>query len=220
MLRRLASVSYLVLFPSLLVLFPALQAQRIQVGVQGALPLTDIEDRAVAFPSLESRYGISRFAIGPSIGVRLLGDISVETGFLYRKGTRYSRFNNAEGGTTFADVEANIWEVPLLLRYRLPFFSRSWFVQSGATLRRVGDYDVRLTQFNASNGAGSVEQQTFSPGTKVEAGFTAGAGYSFRTRYLAIEPEVRYMTAREFTFSPVRNQVDFVLGVRFPGRKD
>jgi hypothetical protein len=206
----------------LLLLFASesLLAQRVQIGIQGSLPLTDNEDRAFAFPSLESRYGISRFAVGPTIGVRLFGDVSAETGFLYPKGTRYSRFNNAEGGTTFSDIEASIWEVPLLLRYRLPFASRNWFVQSGATLRRVGDYDVTLTRFSSVSGQGIVDRQSSSPRTGTEVGFTAGAGYSFRTRYLAIEPEVRYMRARTFSFSPVRDQVDFVLGIRFPGKKN
>jgi hypothetical protein len=202
-------------------------AQLFTFGVQGGVP---------AQPPLGHSDNIP-FVLGPSVDIRALPWLSVETGVLYhRVGSSTDSFAFLYPGTAFTTVttlttgsessHGSALEVPLLAKFRLPNAHRAWhpFLTAGPTVRR--------TSITTEGGASSILSgtnlssiyTTLSPiGTPFFKGSTTqwnvdpavGVGMDFRTGRFHLEPEVRYSYWGAGTTGPVRkNQVNFLLGFR------
>lgn len=193
--------------------------QRVSIGVVGGLGLTEdyrgggtttyvwTTQPYVSTVTSTTTTGRHDFLIGPKIELRLPGPFAFEVDALHRnrQWSTTSIFSPAMDfgygliGKDVFSVTGSSWEVPLLLKYRLPLFrsreSRWVFLEAGPSLR----------PFLYSGGA-------------ARAGFTAGAGFSMRMKRLNIEPTIRYTRwgADRLTYrpaSPNLDQLEFVVGL-------
>jgi hypothetical protein len=210
-------------------LFPlTVAAQLFNFGVQGGVP---------AQPPLGQSDNIP-FVLGPSVDIRALPWLSVETGVLYNRIGRSSdnfAFFYPENAIALGSETSHgsALEVPLLAKFRLTHVRSGWqpFLSAGPTIRRTSittDSSASIlsgssqTAIGSSSNIPSGTSQT-AIGTPSFTGRTTqwdidptiGVGVSFRTGRFHIEPEVRYSYWDAGKTGLVRkNQVNFLLGFR------
>jgi hypothetical protein len=204
-------------------------AQIVSVGVKGGVPAT----QAVSgyFPSPTNILDTGRWTIGPTIEFRLLLGFSVEVDALYR-GYReqFSSFSNevilsgpSTAGTTypatfFASQSNNkVWDIPLLLKYRIGMRRLKPFVDAGYTFsRRTEDSDTifaclsSASVCNASDFAFNTFESHYSF-TENTGGPTAGVGVEYRYGRVKFAPEVRFTRLSQ----PTANILTVMVGVTF-----
>jgi hypothetical protein len=200
-------------------------AQLFNFGVQGGVP---------ARPPLGQSDNIP-FVLGPSVDIRALPWLSVETGVLYHRIGRSSD-NLAflyPGNTVtpvyientvtlgFATSRGSALELPLLAKFRFKNERSAWrpFLTAGPTVRRtsITTDGSRATSILSGSSLTSIgPTQLFTARTtQWNVDPTVGVGTSFRTGRFHIEPEVRYSYWGAGTTSRVlKNQVNFLLGFR------
>lgn len=193
--------------------------QKLSIGVVGGWSLTDdyrgagtttVPLNTPDFNTVVTTVittGLHDFVIGPKLELALPGHFSFEVDALHRNRQWKSTslfsppldfgYGLVSSGTYSATGSA--WEVPLLVKYRLPAFRTnafgSAFVEAGPALRPwlyLGGAD--------------------------RAGFTAGAGLRVHPRGLNIEPTIRYTRwgAAKPTYQSVSSnsdQLEFLIGV-------
>jgi hypothetical protein len=183
-------------------------AQLLTFGIQGAVPAQTPLGRTDKMP----------FLAGPSVDIRIVKGLSLETGLLYQRlGGGYDNFTllGPANAITFGSqtVRGTALEIPLLAKYRFLSERRRWrpFLLAGPSVRRtsIKKEDIRFNSAGTLNAVNTTSTQwNVDP--------TVGAGVDARVGRAHIEPEVRYSYWNAGKTGTVRkNQVDFLLGIRF-----
>jgi hypothetical protein len=202
-------------------------AQIVSVGVKGGIPLTQAVTGDYSSPG--NMLDTGRWTVGPTIELRLPFRFSLEADLLYR-GYR-EQFSGSEpevipsgttNGTTypatFLSIQSNnkVWDLPLLLKYRIVSGWFQPFVDAGYTLsHRTSDVNSTFECLsstavcNSSNfmfhnsGQGSFSQNTGGP--------TGGIGIEYKYGKVKFAPEVRFTRLS----NPTANLLTVLLGVTF-----
>lgn len=196
-MRRTVKVALLTLAAS------AVFAQNISVGIRAGVPMTDAFDATVSatrgFDDIPKR-----FTIGPTLEVRLPLRLGVTFDILYK---RLSYRQVEVDGLTFTHT-SNMFEFPLMLRYRFGEGSLRPFVAGGPTFNHVSAGAVRdPVRFVKSSTAGIV----------------LGAGVEVKALLIRITPELRYTHRGAENFVDAvggllksnRQQAEFLVGLTF-----
>lgn len=192
------------------------RAQLLTLGLQGGVP---------AQTSLERSNTKMPFVLGPTVTLKLFSNLSLESGVLFHcfgESRDTFGFQYPEGGFTMGSNEwrAKAIELPFLLKYRFLSESRGWqpFLTAGPTVRRTS---IDFTGFHTAWSGNPLNPSEHQPietnnSTKWNVDPAVGAGVSFRSGRLRIEPEVRYSYWGAGKHTVIRqNQVHFLFGLRF-----
>ncbi len=170
----------------------------------------------------ESRF----YVVGPAIEMGLAHGFSVEFDALYhRQGLFFTFYTGAYVYQTAGERD-NVWEFPLLLKYRLREHAMNPFLEAGVTPRIMRGSITIISQSNFS-GLGPPSSSTYATSYSPTVGFVSGGGVQFRVGHLRLAPQVRY--TRWFTtpvwgidgsivggiFASNLNQVDFLVGINW-----
>jgi hypothetical protein len=111
-----------------------------------------------------------------------------------------------------ADLAADLWDVPLLLRYRIRESKWMPFAGAGATLRRIGDFTGQGVQVDFYL---QPQPATFeiTPIHAFETAITLAGGARRRFGHFTLSPEVRFLHWTSATDVPARNQALLMLTV-------
>lgn len=201
----------------------ALFGQSVSAGVKGGVRTSgDFEYAATS----ESR----RYVVGPTVEVRLPLRFAVGFDALYRR-QGYSAGNGTPLYTRFVREADNVWEFPLLARYRIPFRGIRPFAETGWAPRIMsGSANARgsyLSQINPTTY--SYYSERTHADWPTTHGVVAGGGMEFAAGCLQIAPEVRYIHwnrravygyfADGPSYGSSQNQLDFMLGMSWRLRK-
>jgi hypothetical protein len=118
----------------------------------------------------------------------------IETG-IFLKRYRYDEPTPAN------QLRANALEIPILLKKRFTPLPVQPFLAAGGTMRFIPSVTRNGLDLNVSTTRGF--------------GLTAAAGVSIKALFLRIEPEFRATRWLRGDFLPQKNQVEFLVGLRF-----
>lgn len=183
------------------------QLPQLSFGATGGVPITDLTTG-----KQESR----RYTIGPSVEARFTDHFAVEFDALYKRLGTTNNFQTsaADGLTSYTTRHrANSWEFPLLGKF---YFSGrdskiQPFLGSGWAFRKMW-IDSQTTSLSP-NSVISTDSLSRTSDTGVGAVFSGGVRIG--QGRLSFVPEFRYTRWGGQDFPTARNQVDFLLGVRF-----
>lgn len=201
--------------------------QTFSVGALGGLRGTDDLSSGGA-TSVSKRY-----VAGPSLEVGLPLGLAIEADGLYR---RMGFQTQASSGpySTFATENANVWEVPILLKWRVPSRAVKPFVEAGYAPRIVAGSIVRHTTGVYPIAPGETFSGYYATWSN-DNGFVAGGGMEFALGRLRLSPTLRYTrwsgnmiygayggTHELFynvpSWTSTQNQVDVLLGIAWKVR--
>jgi hypothetical protein len=196
-----------------------LSAQPFSVGVKGGVPLTG---------DLDTYYAISesrRYTVGPMVTAGLPLGFRLEFDALYRRVGFRTDFSDTFGDSFAERDRGNSWEFPILVRRAL---WRGVYAGIGYAPRAI----------NGSGQVNSITVTSISPVIKTYSerpipgswstthGVVSAVGIEKRWGPLHIAPEVRYTRwnrpavevfgSRGFSIQSSQNQVDLLVGIRFP----
>jgi hypothetical protein len=155
--------------------------------------------------------------------------LAVEADALYRRaGVQTSASNGSY--SIFVDEHANLWEFPILLKYRIPLPAARPFVEVGYAPRIIGGSVSRNVvenlPYDCQMGATCA---TYYSSWSNSNGIVVGGGVQFALGHLRLAPTVRYTYWTDSTFMGAyggphavfsgppwqsnQNQVDVLLGV-------
>jgi hypothetical protein len=209
-----AMCKYALLFG--LMTWARMNAQPVQVGVKGAVPVLD---------TTPDYGGESKpYLVGPSVEVRLPKGFAIEVDALYQRvgQTRTAQFGGISAGPSngfingvyFNRMRGNSWQFPILGKWYFRERSSAWqpFVSLGPSIRRVAyTYDT-AEAFAGLNGLTNFQTHAEHAGNW-SVGGTAGAGARFNKGRFAITPEFRYTRWAQNNGSVLsRNAAAFFLG--------
>ena len=164
------------------------------------------------------------YAVGPTVEVNLPWNISVDSGMLYERfhedvtqGLTAPRGGQVNFGFR-ADVAANAWLFPLLLKYNFGHRRFRPFVEAGATLRHLDEFNGQGISRDIYSHAQPATFQ-FQADRAVYVALTAGAGVRYQRFGIDFSPEIRYLHWTTLASQPVRDQAMFMLGITFPARR-
>lgn len=199
--------------------------QSVSVGVIGGVRATD--DLTGGGATSESK----RYTVGPSLEVGLPFRLAVEADALYRRAGFRTSASNGSYYVRGAE-HANLWEVPILLKYKMPLPAVKPFLEAGYAIRVVGGSVRSSYTQDLPNGCGQGETcSTYSADWSTSNGLVVGGGVQFALGRLRLSPTVRYTRWTDNTVSggydrapkPVfynvppwqsnQNQVDVLLGI-------
>ncbi|MCP5113141.1 MAG: PorT family protein [bacterium] len=182
----------------LLLLSQALCAQLLHFGAKAGAPLSDAVD-SVSGGGFDLTAATRRFTIGPSAEIRFPMGLAVEADLLYKRTNL-----DLKEGETATSRGANSFEIPVLVKYRLPGDHLRPFLGGGASFRRFSD----LKDF-----ASGVKPNTWG-------GVLLG-GLELRIGGVSILPEVRYTRWSSGSSGDSgglrynQNQAEFLVGILF-----
>jgi opacity protein-like surface antigen len=169
---------------------PAAFAQNFSFGVKGGVPLAN------SLKVLDTATYTSNkapFVLGPAVELHLPLGLGAEADLLYRRLQYASGANNTTTGQA--------WEVPLLVKYRVPGALLRPYVAAGYSFRRLG-----LTNLSGA----------FTTGP------TLGGGLELRVPLVRFSAEIRYTRWGSSSFKAALgglatqlNQADLLLGIMF-----
>ena len=156
--------------------------QSVSIGVIGGVRTTgDLTGGGAT--SISKRY-----VVGPALDVGLPFGLAVEFDALYRR-TGYRTSTSNGNYSIVADERANVWELPILLKYKLPFPVAKPFLEAGYAPRIIGS-----TSKN-EQGVFPVTGQTFSTFNSTWStshGLIIGGGVQLAVGRLRLSPVIRY----------------------------
>jgi hypothetical protein len=218
---------------------PAVSQRRIQWGIRGGIPLTNYF-RAAGNPELQKGYDspTNRYTVGPVVEFDLPSQMGLEFGFLYKRQhfTKYS-FSSTGALGSLVDVyvhektTANLWEVPILLKYHASERPLGTFLEIGGAFHAVSGARQTTTRHQFTDPPPPPEiMSTEAPSELLHptnAGIVLGAGLEFRTKSIRISPGFRstlwrFKTFRSRTFltpdallNSEQSPVEFLMGITF-----
>jgi hypothetical protein len=204
---------------ALLLFVPSLlSAQLFSFGVKGGLIATPASEAAI----VENRFFfgttdllLNRYTFGPTVEVRIPWGFRVEVDGLFKREREHAYGGPfPTGSLTYQTSSVNIWEAPMLLKRR---FGGRWFspyAAVGGTIRHVGEQHLNLLSVFPGYPS-STQQATFTPYPSVMSGITAAGGVSFKTRFVRVEPEVRYTHWTSKHFLASTEEVEMLVGLVF-----
>lgn len=205
--------------------------QTISVGVLGGVRATDDLTGGGA-TSVSKRY-----VVGPALEVGLPLGLAVEADALYRR-AGFQTSVSAGSYYVHAAEHANLWEVPILLKYRIPLPAARPFLEAGYAIRVVGGSISTSNVENLPYPYGTGQGETFSTyysNWSTSHGIVIGGGVQFALGHLRLSPTVRYTRWTDSTVSGAyagphelfynippwqsnQNQVDLMLGIAWKVR--
>lgn len=171
-------------------------AQSIAIGAIGGGRVTDdvtsfntleanVVTGARAF-RLESRF----YDVGSTIEIGLPHGLSIEFDALYHRQGFFSTFYHDTLYYTDGERD-NIWEFPLVLKYKLRWSAVNPFVEAGVAPRTMSGRYIGTFQYDlATLGPPATTSGSENYGPSV--GFVAGGGLQFTVGRLGVAPQVRY----------------------------
>ena len=169
---------------------------------------------------LESRF----YLVGPTIGIGLPHSLGVELDALYhRQGFFYTFVSSAFAFETFGERD-NVWEFPVLLKYKPRWHAMNPFIESGVAPRTITGRITKISQDDFSS-LGPPSSSTYSASYGPSVGFVSGGGIEFNFGRLHLVPQVRYtrwfaapVSGADYgriggTFSSNLNQVDILVEI-------
>ncbi len=171
-------------------------AQRISVGIDAGVPATESFDTGFilrgSFVPTTTRY-----VVGPAFGVSLGSRFAADVSALFQPFS--FRQSNAIGIISSSKTTGNLWQFPLLLRYRLLEGPIAPYITAGPSFQLV----TNITESSITILTPATVVSHPPPDRRVIAGFAAGAGLGFSLGPLRISPEVRYTrwAAENFNFT-------------------
>jgi hypothetical protein len=198
-----------------------LSAQFFSFGVKGGLPVTAASDAGRLcgrFFCGTTDFLLNRYTVGPTIEIKLPWAVRLEVDGLY-KHVREDAYGGPfpTSNYTFNTSHANIWEIPMLLKHRFGKRALSPYAAVGGALRHIGD--VREDFLSVPDFPGYPSQMTHftrSPDPSLMSGWVVAGGVSVRTRFIRIEPELRFTHWTSSHFLATTEQVEFLVGFTFP----
>ncbi len=88
-----------------------------------------------------------RYVVGPAVEIGLPFGLAVEADALYRRAGFQTSASNGDYNI-FAVEHANLWEIPILLKYRFPFPLAKPFLEAGYAPRITGGSITRSVTEN------------------------------------------------------------------------
>lgn len=197
-------------------------SQSLSVGLKGGVPLFD------AFKVADTtRYFSDKapYVIGPALEVHLPLGLSAEVDLLYRNLEYNSTIQvvSPPGPAQILDAKTTgqVWELPLLAKYRVPGVLVRPYLAAGLSYRRL----AHLKQRSAPTGSPATVSVTDQPPEltgRNGVGPTLGAGLELKVRRVRVSSEIRYTRwgASSFKaalggFATQLNQADILLGIAF-----
>ena len=148
-------------------------------------------------------------------------EVAIPFGFRFEADALYTRLDPTEHrflSPSFGNINrlaANAWEFPLLLKYSWRHGRCRPFAAAGGTFRRI----------QSLRRASKCSPAVFSPRAAyfryrieeplLQGGMAFGSGVRISAGPLKVTPEVRYTRWTSLRFLPVRNQVEFLVGLGF-----
>ena len=203
----------------LLVQLPApAYSQRFLVGAKVATQMTD----TFTFP-VPSTVNEDRVLFGPMTEVAVTHGFMLEVNALYKPKFNYTNFFTHVNGTELldktTDVSAHAWEIPLLLKYRLPKHDRI-FVGGGFSARSVVGTTQTVTTVNLYPlGLPPITTSTRSSDGDILNHWTYGpviaAGADLQVHKVHFQPELRYMrwNSAPFAYGMHLDSLQALIGV-------
>jgi hypothetical protein len=196
-----------------------LSAQPFSVGVKGGVPLTGDLDSYWA--TSESR----RYTVGPMLTAGLPLGFGLEFDALYRRVGFRTEYGDSFGDYFSERDTGNSWEFPILVRRAL---WRGVYAGIGYVPRVIDGSahtnNVFLTSINPV--IKGYIQQTLPGSWDTTHGVVCAVGIEKRWGPLHLAPEVRYTRwnrqavdvegSHGFSIQSTQNQVDLLVGIRFP----
>lgn len=165
--------------------FPVL-AQPVAFGVKAGVKLQD--DVTGFSVSSESKP----YIVGPMVEFRLPLRLGIEVEALYSR-LGYTYLSQGIAGSSTTRARANSWELPVLLKYRLPVPIVHPYVSGGVAPRYVsGTIGGHGTSIDLQTGVSSSFTLKDKWGAIGDYGVVVAGGVDFGTRHFRISPEVRY----------------------------
>ena len=162
----------------------AVYAQAVTVGVIAAVPLTNTFDTGFVHEGTFDPKTV-RYQVGPAIDMRLPRSFRVEFDALYQPFS----FNesNFSGTPSQSHISGNLWQFPVLLKYRVPTPLFKPFVEVGPSIQIAAN----LTQTSRT----ILQPTPFvshpdAPGAV--GGIVLGGGVDLRVGHFLISPQMRY----------------------------
>jgi hypothetical protein len=193
----------------------ALFGQSLSAGVKGGVRATDDFQNAA---TSESR----RYVVGPMAILDLPHGLGVEIDALYRRQGYRTAWSSPLSSSSLREAD-DIWEFPLLVRYRIPLSAIHPFAEAGWAPRIThGVQDVSGAYLNG------LMSFTYYSGRRhmdwpLTHGVVVGGGIQFATGRLQFAPEVRYTHWNQQaiygyfadgpSYSSNENQLDVLLGI-------
>ncbi len=205
-----------------LLVAPAAFPQTFSVGVKGGVPLAD------AFKVTDTtRYFSDKapYVIGPALEVHLPLGLSAEVDLLYRRLEYNSKIEVASppGPAQVIDARTTgqVWELPLLVKYRVPGVLVRPYLAAGLSYRRLAHFRARSAPAGSPATVSVTDQPPELTGRN-GVGPTLGAGLELKVRRVRISSEIRYtrwgasgFKAALGGFASQLNQADLLLGIAF-----
>jgi hypothetical protein len=175
-------------------------------GARGGVPLTDRNNSFIGNTGESSLT--SQYLVGPTVGLRLPLNFSVEGDALFHRQTLgFGQLIGVNSLSTHSDS----WEFPVMLKFTAGHAAIAPVLGAGVSVRHINNFgDVPSYLFNGSTNANTV-------------GFVAGAGLRFKAGPVDITPEVRFTRWNGNTFTQdlvnlvtgSQNQAQVLLGLTF-----
>jgi hypothetical protein len=174
-------------------------------------------------PTGEVLSGVSSeskgYVVGPTLEVGLPLGFSIEADGLYhRLGYQYT-FSSSSGTLSVTETGSerdNTWEIPILLKYKIPMGRIKPFVMAGGSRRSLsGSATFTSTStspvLNGSSTTGGAGRTNYS----AEVGVVGGAGVQFKIGRLQLSPQARFTHwgSRPGGYFYARQQVDLLVGI-------
>jgi len=187
-------------------------AQPVSVGIKGGIPITAFISADGYLPS------INRYIVGGAL------EVSLPLGFALEADGLYRHYGYSGGPYTANKVSTGDWEVPVLVKYRLPGKGVRLFADAGAAVdtlagARQDAFLIRINNLQVDISGSPLELHH-----STVFGIVGGAGLDLSLRPVHLEPEVRYTrwntthflaANRDDAISSNRNQMEFLLGITF-----
>jgi hypothetical protein len=194
-----------------------IHAQPVSLGVEAGVPVTGSFDTGFIYRGAFAP-ATTRYAVGPAFEVRLGGGrFAAEFNALYQPFS--FRQSNVIGTPSSSKTTGNLWQFPVLLKYRILEGPIQPYITAGPSVQIATNITETSTTILNTTPVVSHPQ----PERRAIVGFVAGAGLGFSLGRLRISPEIRYTrwAAENFDFTQSNhvgtklNQLQLLVGVMF-----
>lgn len=193
-------------------------------GFKIGSPINEPSGSSSAF----TQYTQGRWTGGPTVELHLPKRFSIEFDALYRnyRSNTSSLFQfdqTVNAYSTSSQQKTNVWDLPLLLKYRIPVRGFRPFVNAGYQWSHQSVEQSFFYQCTGPTGSCLPKNSPFPEPrggffntSNVKRSIVAGGGLEFKTRYVTISPELRW--SRPLHDYPRDNRFTGLVGFTFGKR--